>query len=36
MTIYGDCLEKEVMEGTLPGKWARGRLRTTWLDNVKM
>jgi len=35
----GDCLEKEMIEGTLQGKQARGRPRTTWLragvGNVK-
>jgi len=25
----------EMIEGTLPGKRARGKPRTTWLDNVK-
>ena len=30
-----DCLEKEIMEGSLPGKRARGRPRTAWQDNIK-
>ena len=30
-----DCLEKEIMEGSLPGKRARRRPRTAWQDNIK-
>ena len=27
-------LEKEIMQGTMPGKRRRGRPRTTWMDNI--
>ena len=30
-----DCLEKEMVECTMPGSRARGRPRTSWLDNIK-
>ena len=30
------CLEKEIMQGTMPGARRRGRPRTAWMDNVKM
>ena len=30
------CLEKEIIEGAMPGTRARGRWRTTWQDNIKM
>jgi len=29
------CLEKEIMQGTMPGARRRGRPRTAWMDNVK-
>jgi len=29
-------LEKEIMQGTMPGACRRGRPRTTWMDNIKM
>ena len=29
------CLEKEIMQGTMPGARRRGRPRTTWMDNIK-
>ena len=28
------CLEKEIMQGTMPGARRRGRPRTTWMDNI--
>ena len=28
------CLEKEIMQGTMPGVRRRGRPRTAWMDNV--
>ena len=31
----GSCLEKEIMQGTMPGAHRRGRPRTAWMDNVK-
>jgi len=29
------CLEKEIMQGTMPGACMRGRPRTAWMDNIK-
>jgi len=31
----GSCLEKEIMQGTIPGARKRGRPRTAWMDNIK-
>jgi len=31
----GNCLEKEIMRGTMPGVRRRGRPRTAWIDNIK-
>jgi len=31
----GDSLEKEIMQGTLPGSRARGRPRMTWNDKIR-
>jgi len=31
----GSCLEKEIMQGTMPDARRRGRPRTAWMDNVK-
>jgi len=28
-------LEKEIMQGTMPGAHRRGRPRTAWMDNIK-
>ena len=33
MRIQGDCLEKEIMQGTMPGARRRRRPRTAWIDN---
>ena len=30
----GSCLEKEIMQGTMPGARRRGRPRTAWMDNI--
>ena len=30
------CLEKEIMQGTMPGARRGGRPRTAWMDNIKM
>jgi len=30
------CLEKEIMQGTVPGARRRGRPHTAWTDNIKM
>ena len=29
------CLEKEIMQATMPGAHRRGRPRTAWMDNIK-
>jgi len=34
MRKHGSCLEKEIMQGTMPGARRRGRTRTTWMDNI--
>jgi len=31
----GSCLEKEIMQGTMPRARRRGRPRTAWMDNIK-
>jgi len=31
----GSCLEKEILQGTMPGARRRGRPRTAWMDNIK-
>jgi len=31
----GNCLEKEIMQRTMPGARRRGRPCTAWIDNVK-
>jgi len=31
----GSCLDKEVMQGTIPGARRRGRPRKAWTDNIK-
>jgi len=36
MRKQGSCLEKETMQGTVPGARRRGRPRTAWMDNIKM
>ena len=35
MWKQGSCLEKEIMQGTMPGARRRGRSRTAWMDNIK-
>ena len=35
MRKQGSCLEKEIMQGTMPGARMRGRPRTAWVDNTK-
>jgi len=34
MRKQGICLEKEVMQGTMPGARRRGRPQTAWMDNI--
>jgi len=31
----GSCLEKGIMQGTMPGACRRGRPHTAWMDNIK-
>ena len=35
MRKQGNCLEKEILQGTMPGARRRGRPRTAWIDNIK-
>ena len=35
MRKQGSCLDKEIMQGTMPGARKRGRPRTAWMDNIK-
>ena len=35
MREQGSCLEKEIMQGTMPGARSRGRPCTAWMDNIK-
>jgi len=35
MRKQGSCLEKEIMQGTMPGVRRRGRPCTAWMDNIK-
>jgi len=35
MRKQGSCLEKEIMQGTMPGARMRGRPRTAWVNNTK-
>jgi len=35
MRKQGNCLEKEIMQGAVPGARRRGRPRTAWIDNIK-
>ena len=35
MKKQGSCLEKEIMQGTVPGARRRGRPRTARKDNIK-
>jgi len=34
MRKQGESLDKEMMQGTMPGARKRGRLRTAWMDNI--
>ena len=35
MRKQGSCLEKEIMQGTMPGARRRGRPRKAWIGNIK-
>jgi len=35
MRKQGSCLEKEIMQGTVPGVCRRGRPHTAHMDNIK-
>jgi len=35
MRKQGSCLEKEMMQGAMPGARRRGRPLTAWMDNIK-
>ena len=32
---HESCLEKEILQGTMPGARRRERQRTAWMDNIK-
>jgi len=34
MRKQGSCLEKEIMQRTMPGARRRGKPRTAWMDNI--
>ena len=34
MSKQGSCLEKEIMQGSIPGARRRGRPHTAWIDNI--
>ena len=34
MRKLGSCLEKEIMQGAMPGARRRGRPRTAWMNNI--
>ena len=34
MRKQGSCLEKEIMQGTMPGARRRGIPRTAWMENI--
>jgi len=34
MRKQGSCLEKEIMQRTMPGACRRGRQRKAWMDNI--
>ena len=34
MRKQGSCLEKVIIQGTMPGAGRRGRSRTAWMDNI--
>ena len=34
MRKQGNCLEKEIIQGTVPGARTRGRPRMGWLNNI--
>jgi len=35
MRKQGSCLEKEIIQRTMPGARRRGRPRTAWMNNIK-
>ena len=35
MRKQGNCLEKEIIQGTMPGARRRRRPRAAWIDNIK-
>jgi len=34
MRKQGSCLDKDIMQGTMPGSHRRGRPHTAWMDNI--
>jgi len=35
MRKQANCLDKEIMQGTMPGARRRGKPRTAWIDDIK-
>src|SRR6218665_1322424 len=35
MRKKGSCLEKEIIQGTVPGGRGKGRPRVNWMDNIR-
>src|SRR6218665_4078444 len=35
MRKEGSCLEKEIIQGTVPGGRGKGRPRINWMDNIR-
>jgi len=35
MRKQGNCLEKEIMQATMPGACRQGRPHMAWIDNIK-
>jgi len=36
LAYYSHIMEKEIMQGTMPGVCRRGRPCTAWIDNIKL
>jgi len=36
MRKQGRCVEKDIMQGTMPGACRRGRPCTAWMDNINV
>ena len=36
MRNEGSCLEKEIIQGTVPGGRGQGRPKINWMDNIRI